>query len=621
MKDFIKKVYDNGMTLIYQHRDSNIVGAALGFRGGALFDGPNKGISHLMEHMWFNGESDAHRDEIKKMVSYEVDNFRAYTSHDYILTSFECDTNNFAKNFKEFARIVCNRHVNANKLEKEKQIVQNEAMERGGGHGVSHLDMVLKELSPEFFNRLYDSQNILGNKNTISRITAKTMDEFIAKRFTAENMIVSVVSDKSFEEVEAEFLKEVYNKVPSVPNSKITLPTHYPKQIKEQMQVIPQPMKSCAVSVIQNFGLNNKFNIDDQLLCHFEDILMNSFSGRFFDTAREEKKLCYSCGYMRETLNELNGVNLGMFVINSKSGKVNESLLVIANQIRELATNGVTKQEFERCKETLIQNLITKQIKFGRKNNTDNLLIFEVAGECDEYSFDKLIEKANALSYEDVNARLKHDFSSKEISVEVVGEVDYSKLISYDVFRSVAIPTLYTEEQKAKFPKTYAQGFTSDEKEALMINARLQNFNMLYAQLVGAYNELIVTKNKEKKQKVYRYILDVYDAIEKEVKTLKQAETVNFASSVLGLDKMLGGLQGMMLSSLAVMGADEMDGEDMGVQKSKKAKKIKINNDVVVIEAEEVGKKPKSKNDIVVEQQEEKVEDKKVVEKEEEKQG
>jgi len=433
-----------------------------------------------------------------------------------------------------------------------------------------------------------------------------------------------VVSDKSFEEVEAEFMKEVYNKIPSVPNSKLTIPTYYPKQIKEHMQVIPQPMKSCAVSVIQNFGLNNKFNVDDNILRNFEDILMNSFGGRFFDAAREEKKLCYSCGYMRENLSELNGINLGMFVINSKSGKVNESLLVIANQIRELATNGITKDEFERCKETLLSNILTKQIKFGRKNNTDNLLIDEVKGKCNVDRFDEMLKKAESLKYEDVNARLKHDFSSKELSVEIVGEVDYSKLMSYDVFRSIAIPTLYTNEQKAKFPKTYAQGFTADEKEALMINSRLTNLSMLYAELVGTYNALVATKNKEKKQKIYRTILDIYDDIEKEVKVLKQTETVNFASSVLGLDKMLGGLQGIMLNSLAAMsmGDVELEVEETGIQKSKKAKKIKINDDVVVIESE-VPAKPKAKKETVKETNVEKEEKKPVVkvEKEEEKQG
>src|SRR3989338_2699598 len=86
-KNFQKKIFKNGITILHEHRDLPLVSFSISNRfGGAFEESSIKGIAHVIEHMVFTGTKTRTHEDISREIEKKGGVLNAFTANE--LTCF-----------------------------------------------------------------------------------------------------------------------------------------------------------------------------------------------------------------------------------------------------------------------------------------------------------------------------------------------------------------------------------------------------------------------------------------------------------------------------------------------------------------------------------------------------
>ncbi len=441
--------YNNGATLIYE-KDNSFDGYTfvIGFRSGSQLDNeqdasgiddmlPKKvakkddkaGLAHLLEHLFFReiSEDDSKKTAINRLNNYCLD-INAFTTMDSVCAAFSSTEENIVPAIKSIMRILVNKKFTQEQINKEIEVIRHEIdiyNKKITRHDKRLFTMYLKKLLNIHANEnLYDSQ-LVGSVETLKNITPNDLKQYVEKYFNLDNLMISVVTNKPFKDVNTLCEKYIFPKLSSARDESFVVDYTLPQAYNSQNVLIGAPSKSSNVEL--NLILRERFSlaVDPEKEIAYdiiEERMMNGLSGILYKQLRTDSQLVYQYGLHNI---DLETTKLKNFELITNGAKLNKTIRTVCSLIKKIGTQGIPKESFEKAKKELcvLKQSIKTSDSASAWDNYSKLLSGEQL--IDE---DKVWDYIRNMKFEDINSHLTNIYSKGNISMLVGGDFDTRKI-------------------------------------------------------------------------------------------------------------------------------------------------------------------------------------------------
>ncbi|MEJ5172348.1 MAG: pitrilysin family protein [Hydrogenothermaceae bacterium] len=394
-QDLYVKKLKNGYTLVVKERDdTQTVSVQVWFGIGSIYEKDNeRGISHFLEHMLFNGTKYTAPGEIEFEVEKKGGMINAATSFDYTFYYIEI-ANIFWQDALRYLYYMTTAPTLSDKMvEKEKPIVLEELNR--------HLDNP-KSLLWDTFNELaYKKSNykhpIIGYRETLQNFAGELVRNYFYTHYTPSVATIIVVGNVNKEEVE-KAVEETFGSVKGQEYHPPSVPVEDPQR-EVISKTLKKPQVTRAYSVIgwQAPSIRDKRAIAFMIL---EDILFGGKSSIMYQQLKETGIVQgVSGGYMPH-------LGTGQFLIylttdTNKRDIAKEKVFDILNRFRK---EGIPQDLFEESKKRIINREIFAREEVSEEAERIGYAL-AVAGNLDyELKFTEMVKAVKKEEVEQILA-------------------------------------------------------------------------------------------------------------------------------------------------------------------------------------------------------------------------
>jgi predicted Zn-dependent peptidase len=361
---FHRKVLDNGLTVIHEHRKIPVVATASSVRFGAQYESEDiKGISHFIEHLVFKGTKKRKVDEIPKAVEGKGGILNAFTGEEITCFWNKMPSKHFALSADIGRDLVTNPLFQKVPLERERKVILEEIKMYNDNPSTFVLEKVKEMLYEGPFN-----MSIAGTHKTVAGLSRDKVVELHGNIYASNNMIFSVVGDVSWQEVlkEAKKFPKTKKKIRpvdiSLRNGEMI---HKRKGIDQAHEVIGFHMPK----------LNDKNRYAAEI---FDGILGGGMSSRLFQEVREKRGLCYS---VKSNLEQSKDYCYELIYVGTTKDKVHEVKRIVLKEVKKM--KDLKLSDLNEAKERLIG---LREISKEKSDSTMfDLLQEELGGDASNY--------------------------------------------------------------------------------------------------------------------------------------------------------------------------------------------------------------------------------------------
>lgn len=423
----------NGATLLYQHQNlNNTTQAVIGFKTGSRCDGDYKGMTHLIEHLWFSGNNKYSDEEMFKFTKTTNTNHGAATSYNFVYTTLDCVTDHLDKMLEYNTEAMLNKDFTKERIDQEIEVISEEIL-------LSHSNETPLNTALGYINKMYRGTEIVGTKEILYQITPEIIKDYIEKYFVAENLIASVVSNLPLEEVVEKFNKTKIANIPS--NKENDVPF-----------IVPEPY-ICSDSYFLNYSYGTpnislnvitpaKFTgdleylneIDIDILKSIEQLKFNDFSGKLYQKNRIENQLAYSSYF---NSGESPDTIINIFNTETSPNKLNACILALADCIREARVEGVTESDYKDLIE-LYKSTLSREYNSSVECGDANFNVETVIKNEFVYETKDVIKRIELLGREYFDRLFKAMFSQRNLILCINGDYDVRSLPSINQIKNWA---------------------------------------------------------------------------------------------------------------------------------------------------------------------------------------
>ncbi len=387
--------YKNGTTaLIKERKDTKAVSIQVWFGVGSVFEkDKERGLSHFLEHMLFNGTKYTKPGEIEAEIEKKGGYINAATSKDYTFYYIEIASPFWKKALTYLYYMTTAPTLSQNMVEKEKPIVLEELNR--------HLDNPKSKLWDRYYELAYKVSNykypVIGFRKTIEKFNEKLVKNYFYSHYVPSNTYIVVVGNVNKDEVLKEIdktwgsVKGEYYRPEEVPLE--------PKQTDIRTDTIRQKQITRAYVIIgwQVPPVKDKKSFVGSVL---EEILFNGRTSVFYQKLRETGLVngIYG-GYMGHR-----GTSQFLIYFITTPEKVDKVKTEIFKTLKEFRENGVPEEMVENAKNRIVNREVFSREEVS--NEAENIgYAFSVVGNIDyELNFTKYIQD---VKKEDIDKFLK----------------------------------------------------------------------------------------------------------------------------------------------------------------------------------------------------------------------
>lgn len=400
------KTYDNGLRLVLNRTEGllSVTAGVLVKTGSANENDLENGISHFIEHNLFKGTPSRTSFEISDFIDGIGAQINAFTSKEITCYYTKSTADKLNDSLSVLSDIFFNSLFSSEEVEKEKGVV----IEEINMCEDTPEDVCSDLLATTCFGNVGVGKTILGPEKNIKRFTRQDILDYMAKYYTADNVVISIAGNIDVEEteklVEEFFAKnfKTFTSAPQVKNAKFNSGiAHKCKKIEQSHLAFAMPAYDMEDDRIDALAIANT-------------VLGGGMSSRLFQKIREEMGLAYSvysyCSAYKDC-----GVAEIYAGVNSKLKK--DAVSAILNELSLFAKDGVSDKEFERGKQQIKSTFV-----FGQENTASQML---VCGKTlllrnKEFDFTKRISEIESVTKAQVDSVIKDVFGNSELSVVTV---------------------------------------------------------------------------------------------------------------------------------------------------------------------------------------------------------
>ncbi|MFH1316976.1 MAG: pitrilysin family protein [Candidatus Woesearchaeota archaeon] len=335
----IRKRLKNGLRAVYYKTDDKTVVIEVNVYVGSNNEtNGNRGISHFIEHMLFEGTINRPN---SKAIASAIENlggeFNAATSNERTYYYVKILKKHFDTALDVLADIIQNPLFTPKMIEKEKKVIINE------------IDMVNDE--PRFFQwilfekGLYRKNNarfpVYGNKKDVASFTRERLLLYFNNYYVPNNIVVTVVGDiiSPIKKIQEKFS---FTSKKSPPILKYIKEKH----TKENIIKIKKPVhQTYFVLGYDTMSTKSKESITLDII---RAILGCGFSGTLFEELRNKRGLVYEIGVVNETK-----INFGYFAVylNTQKKNINKVKKIVLEEIDKI--EDLTSDDLKKAKSYL----------------------------------------------------------------------------------------------------------------------------------------------------------------------------------------------------------------------------------------------------------------------------
>ena len=340
---------DNGATVLIKERhDTQAVSVQVWFGIGSVYEGDKeRGISHFLEHMLFNGTKHTAPGEIEAEVEKKGGYINAATSFDFTYYYI-----NIAAPFWEDALtylywMTTEPLLSDEMVEKEKPIVLEELNR--------HLDNPKSYLWDTFYSLAYKVSNykhpVIGYRHTIENFTGKMVRDYFYKHYVPSVMTIVVVGNVDTQKV----IKKVRETFGTVKREKY-LPPEIPLE-PQQKEIRKKDIKKKQVTrayVAIGWQAPPAKSRESFVANVLEEILAGGRTSITYQEIREKglAQAIYG-GYMSHK-----GTSQFLFYFVTEPEKINKVKEKLFEIIKNYRENGVPQEFVEKAKKRIINREI-----------------------------------------------------------------------------------------------------------------------------------------------------------------------------------------------------------------------------------------------------------------------
>lgn len=420
---------EQGSTIIYQKQGSfNGYSFAIGFKGGAQLDGKYKGLSHLLEHLLFRTPNPKSTNVLLDNILRFSINQNAYTSQDCICVHFSCTDKNVENALSNcMNNMIGRKSFNAEQIAREIEVIKHEIKmteEEMSFEMPSAFDCLIESLKIDSKN--FNGMDILGTPKTLKTITPEVLKTYVKRYFNAENLIISVTSNKPAEKVLELCQQYILPKVKPATSKKFIVPAPPETQFQQKNLLVAMPNDiSETVSICLLLRERSTVSQDFNLECAYdivEEYLMNNMGGFLYDILRQKNQLVYEFSLSNV---DYSTIKFKAFDLATTAPKMRKAISEVCKLIRTIGENGVPKEKFEAVKKVLTDIENANLNKFKSSSASSNFNTFLHNYQFTDYK--KVTDHIKNMTYEDFNAHIMQIYSEANVSLAVEGKFDSRK--------------------------------------------------------------------------------------------------------------------------------------------------------------------------------------------------
>lgn len=341
---FKTQILSNGLTVVkVPSSDAESVVVDFFVKTGSRSERPEEsGISHFLEHFLFKGTKKYPSAlAISELVDSIGGEMNANTGKEHTQFFIKASSQYLTLVFEVLTDMLSNPLLDARELEREKGVI------------VEEINMYKDTPTAEIHNVLESTmwpghalgRDIAGSKETVAKFNRQMFRDYMHRHYQMPNMILGV-SGKFDDEVLERLIKKYWSRAPrrefggwEKVGGKQTAPRVKVDYKKTEQAHLALGFKGLSYEDPRNYPL-----------MVLSAILGGGMSSRLFIEVRERRGLAY---YVRAGAG--NYQDTGAFVIGSgvKVDKIEEALLVIANELRCAKKDKVPPKELLKAKEYL----------------------------------------------------------------------------------------------------------------------------------------------------------------------------------------------------------------------------------------------------------------------------
>lgn len=274
----------NGIQLVYEKLPhTKTVSVGIFVKSGSMYETEKeKGISHFIEHMLFKGTCNRSAKDIAEEMDFAGGHINAYTAR-------ECTcyyTKVLSEDLRLSAEILGDMYYNSLFREEDIELERGVIIEEINMYEDSPEDLALDTVCEYMWKDNPLGYIISGSEESVKGISREMMLDYMSRRYTPENTVISVAGAFDEEDMKSIF-EEFFSQGKNAPSIILGKPD-FTFGTWSRVKDVEQAHLSIAYR-----GLDLS---SDKLytMSVLNNILGGSMSSRLFQKVREENGLCYS---------------------------------------------------------------------------------------------------------------------------------------------------------------------------------------------------------------------------------------------------------------------------------------------------------------------------------------
>ena len=375
------------------------------------------GIPHFVEHMFYSPIKGMTAQEMAKEFTKTNTRHNAATTQHYVKTEFNCPSKFIEKIFSMESKMIFRNCYDHDYLEAEKKPVFQELELTLDEEkcGKSCFDIIMNN-----YATLVGSEILGIDKKIIDTFTESQLVKFGKTYFTKQNLVMTVVSDLPFEKIKSLCDKYIVSKAPSVPETKMGIPTMV-YECKQDFQVLVKNEAQNTATI--DFILQGTKNAEkNDLFSNIEDFILSDMNGRLYTKFRTEGGYAYTPIFSTVDLPQQ---PFKLFQVQTTKENVKICIQQLTSILDDLITNGITDEEFQGFKE-MWEN--RRERKTSIKHNSASILFDKVIYGEPIFVHD-FYQKTKNITKEEINQYLREIYSNSKLNMFVTGNFNKEDIL------------------------------------------------------------------------------------------------------------------------------------------------------------------------------------------------
>jgi predicted Zn-dependent peptidase len=299
------------------------------------------GVAHFLEHMAFKGTEKRNAEDIAREIEDVGGNINAYTSRETTAYHLKILKEDMELGVDILSDILQNPTFLEDEFKREQGVILQEL--------AASLDepeeIVFDNLQETIYSDTAMGWSILGNKQSIAKMSVEKLKKFMQAHYHPENMVISAAGHLNHQEF-VDLCQKYFTKLSNQAKQKIITPTYHTgtahtfKDLEQSHIVMSYEAMS---NTDPNFYAANIFT----------SVLGGGMASRLFQEVREKRGLAYNIYSYLSSYSDCG--SFGIYA-GTDASQVEDTIDVIDQEIKKLKQN-ITEQEINRAKIGLISGL------------------------------------------------------------------------------------------------------------------------------------------------------------------------------------------------------------------------------------------------------------------------